>query len=99
MTDSVGDPGVAEAVDGDRPRAVPDFDVLGAAWIVCWAACHGVGAAIGDPDPILLIHGQVEGPRDLQGAVLGLAVHGASQDATLGGISVRQMDDLAVFVV
>ena len=46
-----------------------DFDVLGLARIIGWEAGHGVGAAVGDPDPILLINGQMEGHIDLEGAV------------------------------
>jgi CBS domain containing-hemolysin-like protein len=56
MTQGVGDPGVAEAVDGHAARDETDLDLLGFAGIACREARHRV-AAIGDPDPILLIHG------------------------------------------
>ena len=83
MAEGVGDPGIAEAVDGHGPRAVADLDLLGFAGIARREARHRVGAAIGDPDPILLIHGEVEGALDLERAVHGLAIHGEPQDAPL----------------
>ena len=99
VAEGIGDPSVAEAVDGDGPRAVPDFDLLGFAGIARGEARHRVAAAIGDPDPILLIHGEVERPLDLERAVHGFAIHGAAQDAPLRGVSLRQIDDLALFIV
>ena len=98
MAEGVGDPGVAEAVDGDAARDEPDLDLLGFAGIVGREARHRV-AAVGDPDPILLIHREVERPLDLERAVHGLAIHGAAQDAPLRGVALGQMNDLALFIV
>ena len=98
MAEGVGDPGVAEAVDGHAARDETDLDLLGLAGIVCRKARHRV-AAVGDPDPILLIHGEMEGPLDLERAVDGLAIHMAPQDAAVGGVLLGQMDDLALLIV
>jgi hypothetical protein len=99
MAEAVGDPGVAEAVYGHAVRGETDFDVLGFAGIVCRKTRHRVGAAIGDPDPILQIHGEVEGRLDLERAVHGFAVHGAAQDAPFRGVSLRQIGDLALLII
>src|SRR5450755_5172694 len=98
MAEGVGDPGVAEAVDGHAARDETDLDLLSIAGIACREARHRV-AAIGDPDPILLIHREMEGLPDLQRAVHGLAIHSPAQDTALRGVSLRQMDDLALFIV
>jgi hypothetical protein len=76
-----------------------DPDLLGFGGIVRREARHRVGAAIGDPDPILLIHGEVEGPLNLERAIHGFAVHGAAQDAAFRGIALRQINDLVLFIV
>jgi len=58
LPDGVGDPGVAEAVDGDAPRAVSDLDLFSFAGIARREPRHRVGAAIGDPNPIPPIPGR-----------------------------------------
>src|SRR5271165_4383587 len=99
MADGVGNPGIAEAVDGHSPRAVADLDLLGFAGIARREARHRVGAAISDPDPILLIHGEVERSLDLERTVHGFTVHSAPEDAPLCRVSLRQIDDLVLVIV
>src|SRR5208283_737521 len=99
MANGVGDPGVAEAVDGDCPGAKTDLDLFRFAGIARREARNSVGAAIGDPDPILLIHGEVKRPLDLERAVNGFAIHGAAKDSPLRGVALRQIDDLVLFIV
>src|SRR5450631_3192479 len=98
MAEGVGDPGVAEAVDGHAARDVTDLDLLGFAGIARWEARHRV-VGIADPDPILLIDGEVEWPLDLERAVHGFAIHNAAEDAALRGVSLRQIDNLVLFIV
>ena len=80
VAEGIGDPSVAKAVDGNRPPAVAGLDLLDFAGIFRWEARHRVADRIGDPDPILLIHGKVKRPLDLKRAVHRFAVHGAAQD-------------------
>ena len=74
-------------------RAETDLDLLGFAGVVRGKARHRVGAGIGDPDPILLIHSEVKRPLDLERAVHGFAIHSAAQDAPLRAVSLRQIND------
>src|SRR4051795_4006288 len=99
MANCVVDPGVTKAVDGDGARREPDLELLGPTRIARGEARHGVGAAVGDPYPILLINGEMEGRLDLERAVHRLAIHGAAEDAPLAGVSLGQIDDLVLFIV
>jgi len=80
-------------------RAVANLDLLSFGGIARREARHRIGAAVGDPDPILLIHGEVERHLDLERAVHWFAIHGAPQDAPLRAVSLRQIHDLALSIV
>src|SRR5207249_1793839 len=98
MANGVGDPGVAETVDGDGPRAVTDLDLLGFAGIARREARHRVRATR-DPDPILLINGEMERRLDLKRAVNRFAILRAAKNLSFRGVSLRHINDLALFVV
>ena len=83
MPNEVADPGVALAVDCNSMRAKADLDLLGPSGVAGRRAGHGVGAAVGDPDPVLLVDGDTEGPLDLKRAIDRLAVHGSAENAAL----------------
>lgn len=81
MPNSVCDPGVALTVDGNGAQGNADLELLSVAGIIGREAGHRVGAAIGDPNPVLLIDGQMEGGLDLERAVLGLAIPDTAFDS------------------
>src|SRR5262249_14245491 len=55
---------------------------------------------IGDPDPVLLIDGEVERPTQLAGAILVRpAISGSAEELDLAGIAFRQIHDLIILKV
>ncbi len=99
MADGVGDPSIALAVDRNSSWGITNFEFLCFARISGRETGNGVGTAVGDPDPVLLIDGQMERGLDLEGAVHGFAVHGAAEDAAFRGVALGQINDLTVPIV
>jgi len=99
IADEIVYPCVAPVVDRDALGAEADLQQLGLTRVVGGKARHRVGVAVGDPDPVLPIDGQMERTRDPAGAVDWFTVHDAAEQARLTGLALRDEGDLAVVVV
>ena len=93
VAEPVGDPDVALAVDGEAAAVVADLEVLDLAWIGRGEARNVVDAAVADPNPILLIDGEMERRAKRLARLRPFAL---ADDPALGQVAFREEDELAL---
>src|SRR5271167_890095 len=86
-----GDPDVAMAIDGETAGVEAASEGLGFARIRCREAADVIDAAVGDPDTVLLINGQVEWRYE---RLARLGVIALADNPSLGQIALWEVDEL-----
>src|SRR5215472_9142800 len=92
MAEPVGDPYVALAVDVETTVDDSGLEILGFARIRGGEARHFV-AGVRDPDPILLIDGEVKRPEERLARLGAVAF---ADDPTLGPVPLGEVQELAL---
>ena len=89
----VGDPDVALAVDGKTAVVESGLEVLGLARIGGGEARDVVDAAVGHPDPVLLVDAEVKWRPERLARLRAVAL---ANDPALGQIALGEVDELAL---
>src|SRR5215470_6276935 len=92
MAEPVGDPDVALAVDAKTAIVNPGLEVFGLARISGGEARDVVGTAIGYPNPVLLVDGEVKWSPERLARLLLIAF---ANDPTLADLALGKVDELA----
>src|SRR5271154_4805051 len=87
-----GDPDVALTVDGETAGVEAAFEGLGFTRIRCREAGDVIDAAVGDPDTVLLINGQMEWRYE---RLARLGVIALADNPSLGQIARWEVDELS----
>src|SRR5262245_21035493 len=92
MAEPVGDPDVALAVDVQTAVHDSGLEIFDFARIRSREARHFI-AGVRDPDPILLINGEVKWPEERLARLGAVAF---ADDPTLGPVTLREIQELAL---
>src|SRR5215467_8039564 len=87
MAEAVGNPHIALAVDVEAAVDDSGLEVVDSAWIRSREACHLI-ASVRDPDPILLINGEVKWPEK---RLAWLGAVAFADDAALGPVTLGEV--------
>src|SRR5271157_4857940 len=91
VAEPVGDQGVAFAVDGEAAAAVANLEIFDLGWIGGGKAGNVVDTAVGHPNPILLVDGEMERRQERLAWLRRVAL---ADDLALGQVALGKVDEL-----